>query len=223
MLAIDGDEPVGVLLGAKNAEGNFVYRIAVHPDHRRRGHGRHLIESLRNKVAILGPPRLTVEIAADREDTRRFVERSGFSADARYFDWIAGDVAIPESGLAAPITIDELAATGALAPDAPLAWEHSADVLRRRRRDLEGLVIASDERIEAHVVYRRSSPSTTLEVVSLRFTRLEALRALLGDLAALRRGPLRVLRSAYGAADADALARVGFTTERETIGYRADL
>jgi hypothetical protein len=222
MLAIERDERVGVLLGAKSAEGNFIYRVAVRPDHRRRGHGRHMIESLRNKVAILGPPRLTAEIAADRDGARRFIERSGFSMDTRYFDWIANDLAVSRSGLGASITIEELAATGALAADGPLAWEHSADVLRRRSRDLDALVIASDERVEAHVIYRRSSPCSILDVVSLRFTRLETLQALLGDLAALRPGPVRVLRSAYGAADADALARVGFIAEHETIGYRAD-
>jgi len=214
MLAIEGDEPVGVLLGAKNATGNFVLRIAVREDHRRREHGRHLLESLRNKVSILGPPRLTAEVPAAWDDACRFFERCGFSEETRYADLIATDSPAPRPGLAEPISIDDLAATGST------AWEHSAEVLRKRSRELEAVAIATDVRIEAQAVFRRE-PRDRTDVVSLSFTREQLLAALVGDLRARRPGPIRVLRAAPAAAEA--LERLGFRREAEYVGYLARL
>jgi GNAT superfamily N-acetyltransferase len=214
MLAVDGDEPVGVLLGAKNTSGNFLYRIAIRSDHQRRGHGRHLIESLRNKVAILGPPRLTAEVPAAWSDTCRFFERSGFEEEARFTDLIADHSTAVPSGLAEELSIDDVAAPGFS------AWEHSAEVLRKRSRELAAMAIASDVRIEAQAVYRRE-PSDRTEIVSLSFTRPELLAALVGDLFARRPGPMRVLRAVPTAVEA--LDRLGFRRESNFVGYLARL
>ena len=58
MVAFAGADPIGVLIGAKRASGTLIHKIAVHPDHRRQEHGRHLLTSLGSKLAILGPPRI---------------------------------------------------------------------------------------------------------------------------------------------------------------------
>ena len=62
MVAFSGSDPIGVLIGAKRPSGTLVHKIAVHPDHRRQGHGRHLLASLGSKLAILGPPRIVPEV-----------------------------------------------------------------------------------------------------------------------------------------------------------------
>src|SRR4029453_7891139 len=62
MVAFSGPDPISVLIGAKRPSGTLVHKIAVHPDHRRQGHGRHLLTSLSSKLAILGPPRMVAEI-----------------------------------------------------------------------------------------------------------------------------------------------------------------
>ena len=62
MVAFAGSDPIGVLIGAKRPSATLIYRIAVHPDHQRQGHGRHLLTSLSSKLAILGPPRLVAEV-----------------------------------------------------------------------------------------------------------------------------------------------------------------
>jgi len=61
MVAFSGPDPIGVLIGGKRSSGTLVHTIAVHPDHRRQGHGRHLLDSLASKLAILGPPRMIAE------------------------------------------------------------------------------------------------------------------------------------------------------------------
>ena len=62
MVAFSGSDPIAVLIGAKRPSGTLIHKIAVHPDHRRQGHGRHLLTSLSSKLAILGPPRMVAEV-----------------------------------------------------------------------------------------------------------------------------------------------------------------
>ena len=75
MVAFSGPDPVGVLIGAKRPSGTLVHQIAVHPDHRRQGHGRHLLASLGSKLAILGPPRIVAEIPEALDAGLRAVQR----------------------------------------------------------------------------------------------------------------------------------------------------
>lgn len=79
MVAIAGDEPIGVLLAGKREHENLVYRIGVHPDHVGREHGSHLLTSLSQKLAILGPRRIVVELPEEQPGWRTFFERSGFA------------------------------------------------------------------------------------------------------------------------------------------------
>ena len=62
MVAFSGSDPIGVLIGAKRPSGTLIHKIAVHPDHVRQGHGRHLLTSLGSKLSILGPPRMIAEV-----------------------------------------------------------------------------------------------------------------------------------------------------------------
>ena len=75
MVAFSGSDPIGVLIGAKRPSGTLVHKIAVHPDHRRQGHGRHLLASLGSKLAILGPPRIVAEVPETLAACLRAVQR----------------------------------------------------------------------------------------------------------------------------------------------------
>src|SRR5688500_8674890 len=50
MVAFSGSDPIGVLIGAKRPSGTLLHRIAVHPDHVRQGHARHLLTSISSKL-----------------------------------------------------------------------------------------------------------------------------------------------------------------------------
>jgi hypothetical protein len=77
-----------------------------------------------------------------------------------------------------PVTIDDLAANGLLGDHHPQAgapaartlrggvetcWERSVETLTARKDEIEGLAVASDERIEAFVLYLNDG-----EILSLR-------------------------------------------------------
>jgi L-amino acid N-acyltransferase YncA len=184
MVAFSGSDPIGVLIGAKRPSGTLVHTIAVHPDHRRQGHGRHLLTSLSSKLAILGPPRMIAEVPEMLAETCALLSATGYVEEALLTDYVLDRPALGERGNAArvegfviPVTIDDLAANGLLgeAPPSPSAgqthpqvcWERSIETLTARKDDITGLAIASDERIEAYVLYVEHGEDRT-EIVSLR-------------------------------------------------------
>src|SRR5512138_357664 len=88
MVAFAGTDPIGVLIGAKRPSATLVHRIAVHPDHRRQGHARHLLESLGSKLAILGPRQLVAEVPAKLAPACALFGKSGYSQEAVLTDYV---------------------------------------------------------------------------------------------------------------------------------------
>ena len=216
MVAFSGSDPIGVLIGAKRPSGTLVYKIAVHPDHRRQGHGRHLLASLGSKLAILGPPRIVAEVPETLAPACSLFKASGYVQEALLTDYVRsfdsrGSAAVAQGGqLVIPVTVDDLAANGLLGEAHPQAgapaarllrggveagapaarllrggveagapaarllrggvevcWQRSVETLVARKDDIEGLAVASDERIEAYVLYVNHGVEET-EIVSLR-------------------------------------------------------
>jgi GNAT superfamily N-acetyltransferase len=167
MVAFSGSDPIGVLIGAKRPSGTLVHKIAVHPDHRRQGHGRHLLTSLSSKLAILGPPKIVAEIPDTLVPACELFRANGYTQDALLTDYVSErreNHVKAIVGYLIPITVDDLAANGLLAEaDAHVCWERSVETLTARKDDLTGLAIASDERIEAYVLYVEPG-----EIVALR-------------------------------------------------------
>src|SRR5258708_23188396 len=88
MVAFSGPDPIGVLIGAKRPSGTLVHKIAVHPDHRRQGHGRHLLASLSSKLAILGPPRIIAEVPQTLTAACGLFGASGYVEEALLTDYV---------------------------------------------------------------------------------------------------------------------------------------
>ncbi len=172
MVAFSGPDPIGVLIGAKRPSGTLIHKIAVHPDHCRQGHGRHLLTSLSSKLAILGPPRLVAEVPVNLTPTRELFVASGYVEEALLTDYVldreASVVGDAAGTFVFPVTIDDLAANGLLGEYHPrVCWERSVETLTARKDDITGLAVASDERIEAYVLYVQDQVEAT-EIVSLR-------------------------------------------------------
>ena len=157
MVAFSGSDPIGVLIGAKRPSGTLVHKIAVHPDHRRQGHGQHLLTSLSSKLAILGPPRMIAEVPETLAATCDLFNASGYVQEALLTDYAldSTDVgAVGSGGYLIPVTVGDLEANGLLRDAHPqFYWERAVDSLMARKDELEGLAVASDEHIEAYVLY----------------------------------------------------------------------
>ena len=184
MVAFSGSDPIGVLIGAKRPSGTLIHKIAVHPDHVRQGHGRHLLTSLSSKLAILGPPRIVAEVPETLTPACELFRASGYVQEALLTDYVFHPTAHTtrrggpgqreeedsemREGFVIPVTVDDLAANGLLGEAHPqVCWKRSVETLTARKDDIAGLAVASDERIEAYVLYVTRGMEET-EIVSLR-------------------------------------------------------
>jgi GNAT superfamily N-acetyltransferase len=181
MVAFSGSDPIAVLIGAKRPSGTLIHTIAVHPDHRRQGHGRHLLESLGSKLAILGPPRMVAEVPDTLVPACALFGACGYVEEEVLTDYIFeppdARKALP-SHLMIPVSVDDLVANGLLGhadhstslgmtlseskAHPPGCWERSIETLTARKDDIRGLAVASDEQLEAHLLYTESG-----EIVAL--------------------------------------------------------
>jgi GNAT superfamily N-acetyltransferase len=177
MVAFSGADPIGVLIGAKRPSGTLVHKIAVHPEHRRQGHGRHLLTSLGSKLAILGPPRIVAEVPETLGTACELFSASGYAREAVLTDYVLSCEAddardadgMPNEGFVIPVSVDDLVANGLLGQaEAQVGWQRSVETLTARKDEIAGLAIASDERIEACLLYLRCATASDAEIVTLR-------------------------------------------------------
>ena len=164
MVAFAGSDPIGVLIGAKRPSATLIHRIAVHPDYVRQGHGRHLLTSLSSKLAILGPPRIVAEVPETLAPACELFRASGYVQEALLTDYVlqreendsceGGRLSQDQTRFVVPVTIDDLVANGLLGEAGlQVCWARSVETLMARKEDIAGLGVASDERIEACLLY----------------------------------------------------------------------
>jgi hypothetical protein len=227
MVAFAGSEPIGVLVGAKRPSGTLVHKIAVHPDHLRQGHGQHLLASLSSKLAILGPPRLVAEVPETLADACGLFSASGYVQEALLTDYVlhpgANDtpqLASERQRLLIPVTIDDLSANGLLdEADPHVCWERSVETLRARKDEITGLAVASDEQIEAYLLYANDG-----QILALRsFVEDDGgrLKQLLLQLRAAATGPFRFPKVHPAAISGDLLETLGFRPAGRYVLYAA--
>src|SRR6476660_3649227 len=112
MVAFSGPDPIGVLIGAKRPSGTLVRKIAIHPDHRRQGHGRHLLTSLSSKLAILGPPRIIAEVPESLAAGSALFSAAGYVQEAFLTDYVLERPALSERSNAARVERPALSERG---------------------------------------------------------------------------------------------------------------
>jgi GNAT superfamily N-acetyltransferase len=223
MVAFSGADPIGVLIGAKRPSGTLIHRIAVHPDHLRQGHGRHLLDSLGSKLAILGPPRIVVEVPQALEHAAGLLRAGGFGQEAVLTDYVRpGDgIEVPEmtARFLIPVTVDDLAANGLLGEDyQPTCWERSVQTLMARKEEIAGLAVASDERIEAYLLYIDGEILAFRSLVEDGGARL---KQLLSRVLAIGSGPLRVQKVHPEEISKELLETLGFRRSGHHVLYAA--
>jgi len=219
MIAFEGAEPIGVLIGAKRPTGTLVDRIAVRPDRVRLGHGRHMLDSLGSKLAILGPKHLVAEIPDDNPEAGAFFEACGFAREHDLTDWVLDDAGtLPAAGCATvagvdaafpvPVTVGDLVANRLLADPPGGAWDRATATLVARAGTLDGIGLATVDRIEAFVLYRPTpggGPGAIIDVLGAapgggpaeaNPNRLQAFRRLLALVLERVGSPLRFQRAA---------------------------
>lgn len=229
MVALGGEggrEPVAVAIGTRRETEVAVLRVGVRPGDQRQGHASHLLTSLSQKLAVLGPERLIAEVPPGMPAAEALLAAVGYQSEAALTDWTLegealaalGSEPVPEE-VAAPVRVEALAAAGALALPSGLAWERQRRTLLQRGERLAGLAIAGPERVEAWLVYEPAPPDSPgavpVEVWGAGCAEPERaaplLRLLFRALAARAGRPLRLPRLGENELPAGLLAALGFT------------
>ena len=167
MVASAGDEPIAVVLAGKREMENWVFRVAVHPDFRRQGHGSHLLDSLSQKMAILGPPRLLAEVPEADESSRLFFESCGYGSECTLTDFVAEPLPeAPPPPIVASVAFEDVAML--LEDDPGKSWLRRNESLHNQRDQLRGFAVVSDTKIEAFTLYR-DHPGGPRVVLALGF------------------------------------------------------
>ena len=149
-------DPIGVVTGAKRERETLIHRIGIRPDALRQGHARHMLESLSQKLAVLGPPRLVAELPDDLPTVCRLFEAVGYQAEQRFADFTLRKPLAPPAatGAVGPASLDDLLRYEALDPSVSRSWERELPTLQNRKDQIRGLAIASDTRVEACALFR---------------------------------------------------------------------
>ena len=166
LVATEGSRLIGVLLAAKRETESCVLAVGVHPDFRHHGHGRHLVTSLSQKLAILGPRRILAEVPADNERFRTFLAHCDYTERETLTDYaleppFAASKVPPE--MIAEIGLDELAAAGFPDRAIDLPWGRRPRSIARRQEyfaSVRVLALAGVERFEAAIVVDEADPAT---------------------------------------------------------------
>ena len=174
LVATEGSQLIAVLLAAKRETESCVLAVGVHPDFRHRGHGRHIVTSLAQKLAILGPRRILAEVPADNERFRTFLGYCDYTERETLTDYTLeppfAASTIP-SQMIAEIGLDELAAAGFPDDAAELPWGRQPRSIARRQEyfaSVRVLALAGVDRFEAAVVVDELDPATR-RILAIRY------------------------------------------------------
>lgn len=222
MVAVEGDEPVALLVAGKRETEAAILALGVRPDRLRSGHGRHLVTSISAKLAILGPSRIVTEVPADRVAARALFEGCGFRQETEYTDWVCASPTPGEpegAALVVPVSVDDLDASGALAGAAG-PWEGSPRALGARKERLRGLAVAGSDRIEAWLLHHER---TVVALDGPRGPRRDVwLGLLLHCFVGRAPGAARIAKLDSRAIAAEIPRSCDFEPAGTTLGYAAD-
>lgn len=168
-----GDTAVGVLTATKRQHEVLITRVGVRPGHERRGHGSHLLTSLSQKLAVLGPPRLVAEVPAHRDDLLAFFTACGYRREATYTDWRRPPGARPSDkvneDLVMRVDVQGLLDADLLEVPTGVAWERTRETLEARADRLHGFALADSSTVAAWLLMLEE-PDAIPEVHAVRAT-----------------------------------------------------
>jgi ribosomal protein S18 acetylase RimI-like enzyme len=83
LVAILDDQLVGTAMAGFDGHRGWVYYLGVDPDYRRRGIGTALMRRVESKLAVLGCPKLNLQIRAHNAEVQAFYEKLGYLSEDR--------------------------------------------------------------------------------------------------------------------------------------------
>lgn len=82
-VALDGETVIGTIMTGYDGHRGWIYSVAVHPDHRRKGIGSKLLNHALAKLAALGCNKVNLQILETNKDVKAFYAAHGFLVEER--------------------------------------------------------------------------------------------------------------------------------------------
>lgn len=82
-VALAGDEVVGTVLAGYDGHRGWLYSVAVHPVHRRKGLGANLVRHAEGALTARGCMKINLQIVSANENVKTFYESLGYSVEPR--------------------------------------------------------------------------------------------------------------------------------------------
>jgi GNAT superfamily N-acetyltransferase len=221
LVALEGEEPVAVLIGTRRPQEVLMLRLGVRPGHQRCGHARHLLTSLSRKLGVLGPDRMVAEVPVRWPAAVACLKSVGYAEEGRYRDhrWQPETVEPVPEGLVIPVSFRELADSEALTVQEGVAWQRQRATLEKRQEALSGVAVATPDRIESYLLFEDTEQGVRVLAQGAADPGHSPLLfgILFRHLAAAYGGPVLLPRLAPSEADSGLLADLGFVAGEATL------
>lgn len=76
------DALIATAMAGYDGHRGWLNYLAVHPDHRRQGYGRVLVETIEARLTALGCPKLNLQVRSDNAEAVEFYRSLGYATDA---------------------------------------------------------------------------------------------------------------------------------------------
>lgn len=83
LVAMRDSDLVGTAMAGYDGHRGWVYYVAVSPEHQRRGIGTALMNTVEEKLAFLGCPKLNLQVRASNHQVVAFYKKLGYQTEER--------------------------------------------------------------------------------------------------------------------------------------------
>lgn len=216
----DQAEPIAVCIGAKRPKETLIYQIGVRSGYQRQGHARHILTSLAQKLAVLGPPRIVTEIPESNTDTIGLFESVVFKKEVSFSDFIFENRPNQVPDLKG---IEEITAQDLLeiieTEKTDTSWERALETIRNRKGELRGFAMASPEQIEAYLLIRKILTNQKVEIIRLGGRNATFLNLLVNAVVSQETGPVIIPKLSTNEIPSDRVESLGFREEETYFRY----
>ena len=214
MVALERQEPVGVVVSTKRDYGAWIQAAGCQPAFQRRGIATQLVEALIRKIAIQRAPVVTVDVPADNSPAVQFFAALDFTMRGRYVSYQG---LVPEAARSAghiePVPAPDLLTYYAQFHTIPACWERHAASLAGYGALPQGYAYYVQDTVQGYLIHWDNTildlaiaPQADTEQVST---------ALLGHMRTAGIAHAILAKVPEGEPIGPALARLGFTPVRE--------
>ncbi len=224
LVALDEQEPIGVLVGARRDKSALIQRMGLAAPYKGKGLQARMLAMLADRMRGHGVERLIAEVPLG--DMEQVFDLRGFEPHAQYQD--LERTRIRETLLAPSAvqeyTVEELLAYPGLWGGESHAWTRSYRTLHARRERLQGAGLSTGGRLIAALIHGRDDCSTHHNF--WRFGRLSgdhglaSLSLLVRAVLAGLDGPVRIPRMYSGEVPPELVSGWGFAPVRTFLRYR---